>query len=553
MFNEEFKNNLPDDPWIALKEIHNKFREYDKKNRKNLTESSARQYLIGFIFLKEFSKRYNIEFKQPYPTFDFDNPSQNASTRNAEVIQKIQAFFNIIAKQINDNVNKINLTRTIENEEKKYLLNKKDNENDFLDEKRIRILQEIFDQFMKDGEWPLLRIFEVNQAFGDVRAWLKTMPEQYVRIFNEHQKDAKLILGLLGIKECKGSQSILSEFNEVVQLFKDTYRINPLEPKISASMIAKKLDFSELQKRKIVAILKETPKLWDGISENDLEIEFEISPNVLQFGINISSEVSKQIIQHEGDYKLQLQDEVKLPELDIFICHSSTDGELVVKLVDLLRTALNLSANRIRCTSVDGFRLPVGVNTDEQLRQEVYRSRILIGIITKSSMQSAYVLFELGARWITKKPMFPLLTCSSDSNIISGPLKDINYLCCDKSAQLHQLIDEIADKLKIAKEKTASFQNKIDEIVELSRKRNDEHPNFENENKGEIVLEEGVVWRKKNGSRKGPFCQLCWERDGKLISLYHNMVEIEENESVSIWKCRACSSNYEIDNLEKFL
>jgi len=37
-----------------------------------------------------------------------------------------------------------------------------------------------------------------------------------------------------------------------------------------------------------------------------------------------------------------------------------------------LRAALPLSAKDIRCTSVDGYKLAAGTNSDEQLRQEVF-------------------------------------------------------------------------------------------------------------------------------------------------------------------------------------
>ncbi|WP_041555413.1 toll/interleukin-1 receptor domain-containing protein [Nostoc sp. PCC 7524] len=57
--------------------------------------------------------------------------------------------------------------------------------------------------------------------------------------------------------------------------------------------------------------------------------------------------------------------------IKIFISHSSIDKELVSKLVELFRASLNIPSREIRCTSLDGYRLPGGANFNDQLRQEV--------------------------------------------------------------------------------------------------------------------------------------------------------------------------------------
>src|SRR5258707_746514 len=67
--------------------------------------------------------------------------------------------------------------------------------------------------------------------------------------------------------------------------------------------------------------------------------------------------------------------------IDVFISHASEDSDIAGALALLLQVALHLDPKRIRCTSVDGFRLKIGADTDEQLKLEVRASRVLIGLM----------------------------------------------------------------------------------------------------------------------------------------------------------------------------
>jgi len=151
--------------------------------------------------------------------------------------------------------------------------------------------------------------------------------------------------------------------------------------------------------------------------------------------------------------------------LAVFISHSSQDVQLAGQLVDLLRSALTLRADRVRCTSVDGYRLPAGVDSDEQLRDEALHSVVFIGILSPFSMASAYVLFELGARWGARKPIIPLLAPGMGPQALRGPLVGLNALSCDSAAQLHQLVADVSGTLQIEPEGAAVYQRHIDAIV----------------------------------------------------------------------------------------
>lgn len=163
----------------------------------------------------------------------------------------------------------------------------------------------------------------------------------------------------------------------------------------------------------------------------------------------------------------------------IFISHSSSDSEIAKLVADLLRSAMCLSKSDIRCTSVDGYRLPAGANTDEQLRKEVLEAQVLVGLISHQSFESAYVLFELGARWGTNSFMVPLLTPGVSTSILKGPLSGLNALSCDSRSQIHQLVTDVSSVLaNVELEPAASYQDQVDSLAsyKVSEKESTQTP-----------------------------------------------------------------------------
>jgi hypothetical protein len=151
--------------------------------------------------------------------------------------------------------------------------------------------------------------------------------------------------------------------------------------------------------------------------------------------------------------------------IDIFISHSSRDKEIAARLIELLRNALNIPADRIRCTSVEGYRLKVGADTNAQLRREVHDAKVFIGLITSASVESAYVLFELGARWGAGRFLAPLLASREDVKLLRGPIAGLNALCCDSREQSLQLVEDIAETLNVRVMNQASYSQYVDALV----------------------------------------------------------------------------------------
>jgi hypothetical protein len=155
------------------------------------------------------------------------------------------------------------------------------------------------------------------------------------------------------------------------------------------------------------------------------------------------------------------------PTLTIFISHSSQDKAVALKLVELLRAALNLSADQIRCTSVDGYGLEAGAHSETQLREDVLSAKILIGLITPSSLSSAYVLFELGARWGAGKHQIPLLA-GIEPKDLRGPLTALNAIPGRREQRLHEMVEDIAKILGQHVKGVGAYSKYVSELAHLS-------------------------------------------------------------------------------------
>ena len=153
--------------------------------------------------------------------------------------------------------------------------------------------------------------------------------------------------------------------------------------------------------------------------------------------------------------------------MDIFISHSSSDIEIAKLVIEIVRKAFNISSDKIRCTSVPGYKLKAGANTDEQLKKEIFSSKAFIGLITKESIGSTYVLFELGARWGINYPLIPLICDKEGTSLLNGPIKTINTLSAIDSSDMLQFLNDLGDVLELKAENPAGYIDDIEKLKKL--------------------------------------------------------------------------------------
>jgi len=158
------------------------------------------------------------------------------------------------------------------------------------------------------------------------------------------------------------------------------------------------------------------------------------------------------------------------PGLDVFISHSSHDRKLAEALIDLLRAALGLAREAIRCTSVSGYQLPGGANVDANIRRETVSARVFIALVTPASLRSTYVLFELGARWsmdLENSVLIPLVA-GINARDIPAPLSALNLVDASKQAALHDFVEQVGKVLDATLNKPTDYVGKLGTVTDLA-------------------------------------------------------------------------------------
>ena len=163
-------------------------------------------------------------------------------------------------------------------------------------------------------------------------------------------------------------------------------------------------------------------------------------------------------------------------ELAVFISHSTKDEPLANSIAGLLQSALPLAPGQIRCSSVEGHCFQWGSQLDSAIRKELNDAPVFIVLVTESSMQSTYVVFESGARWGLGKAVLPLLPSRDYTSLMGGPLSSITGRYCDSAADMHDVVTHCAKRLWIDAHAPSAYQESVGRVVQLANAMQREAP-----------------------------------------------------------------------------
>ena len=107
----------------------------------------------------------------------------------------------------------------------------------------------------------------------------------------------------------------------------------------------------------------------------------------------------------------------------------------------------------------------------------------------------------------------------------------------DELKSIAQVLQE-AGKIDLY-EKILAIQQQLLEMQEKIRIQDTEIRDFKDKLKikADLVFEKSAYWIKKDdGSKEGPYCPTCWEKDNKVIHL------LQQRPNWDIWGCNLCKA-----------
>ncbi|MET0792850.1 MAG: toll/interleukin-1 receptor domain-containing protein, partial [Polyangiaceae bacterium] len=131
------------------------------------------------------------------------------------------------------------------------------------------------------------------------------------------------------------------------------------------------------------------------------------------------------------------------PRVRLFISHAHRDADLAERFIDIISDELQVPKGELRCTSVRGYELELGTDARNTLRAELGSAVCVIALLTPESMNSDWVLFELGAAWFNANATIPLLAGGLENSRLPAALQGSADGRLDSPATLERVLAQL--------------------------------------------------------------------------------------------------------------
>jgi len=150
---------------------------------------------------------------------------------------------------------------------------------------------------------------------------------------------------------------------------------------------------------------------------------------------------------------------------EIFISHAVKDKALADAFVDLMVTAMGISADDIFCSSLEGMGIPSGANFVDHIKAAIQSPKAVLALITPNYLASQFCLCELGATWAMSHNLFPLLVQPLTFEDVRGVLTGVQLTEINSSTRLSEFRDQLDSTLGLKGKNTSRWEIKRDAFL----------------------------------------------------------------------------------------
>jgi hypothetical protein len=157
-------------------------------------------------------------------------------------------------------------------------------------------------------------------------------------------------------------------------------------------------------------------------------------------------------------------------DIRLFVSHAHSDREIAVALVKVIEAAM-VPRERLLCTSHPDpkYREPEGVDVGKYLRDHLTQASCVLGVVTPSSRESPWCLFELGGAWALATRTYCVLAGGVSQESLPAALKGTEAAQLTEPEEIRRVLANLRQALVWDERINGSAAKEIDDLVNLVR------------------------------------------------------------------------------------
>jgi ribosomal protein L37AE/L43A len=217
---------------------------------------------------------------------------------------------------------------------------------------------------------------------------------------------------------------------------------------------------------------------------------------------------------------------------NIFICHAAEDRSIAEAIKNQLEKVFDNDI-KVFVSSIPGI-IPPGSDWFDSILKSLNIADAFLIVFTPVSQHRQFVWFEIGFSWFrkinNKCEMYVLFANPIKTNDLPSPLDRLQAIPISSEEDIKAFFEKIIGQFGRGDKNALCYKEILTSIPIYSEDIRDE----EEENKNELTWEKPFYWRIDGEKKEGPFCQKCYESDGKPIHL--------QDYGNDVWHCLNCKN-----------